>query len=374
MHKHWDIFCKVVDNFGDIGVCWRLAKQLHHEHGLQVRLFVDNLAVAKQILIGIDANLAIQKCDGVTIVYWHDNTAYEDVADIVIETFACGLPPTYLENMHLETIWINLDYLSAEPWISDFHAKNGKFDQTNLTRHFYFPGFNESTGGLLREQDLITRRDHFQQSTHAQQAFLQSLGITNLTDDLKISLFSYANAPLEKLLDSLVQGGNQTTLFLPLNDCLPSNLSLIGGESLAVGNCVKVGNLTVHVLPFLTQDDYDKLLWLCDVNFVRGEESWARALWAGKPFIWQPYLQTDNTHLIKLNAFLETFYTHHDINQTIVALYQAWSVGEFSNEVWAAYLTDMPEIKAHTLQQSNALIQQAALVPKLAAFCANLTI
>jgi hypothetical protein len=25
MQLHWDIFCRVIDNFGDIGVCWRLA-------------------------------------------------------------------------------------------------------------------------------------------------------------------------------------------------------------------------------------------------------------------------------------------------------------------------------------------------------------
>ncbi len=38
-----DIFCAVVDNYGDIGVCWRLARQLAHEHGMTVRLWVDDL-------------------------------------------------------------------------------------------------------------------------------------------------------------------------------------------------------------------------------------------------------------------------------------------------------------------------------------------
>ena len=40
----WDIFCTVVDNYGDIGVCWRLARQLAAEHGFAVRLWVDDLA------------------------------------------------------------------------------------------------------------------------------------------------------------------------------------------------------------------------------------------------------------------------------------------------------------------------------------------
>ena len=25
---HWDMFCRVIDNYGDIGVCWRLAADL----------------------------------------------------------------------------------------------------------------------------------------------------------------------------------------------------------------------------------------------------------------------------------------------------------------------------------------------------------
>ncbi|MBY0444112.1 MAG: elongation factor P maturation arginine rhamnosyltransferase EarP, partial [Burkholderiales bacterium] len=37
----WDIFCRVIDNYGDIGVCWRLARQLSFEHGFAVRLMVD---------------------------------------------------------------------------------------------------------------------------------------------------------------------------------------------------------------------------------------------------------------------------------------------------------------------------------------------
>ncbi|MEO7887531.1 MAG: elongation factor P maturation arginine rhamnosyltransferase EarP, partial [Polaromonas sp.] len=37
----WDIFCKVIDNFGDIGVCWRLAADLA-SRGHKVRLWVDD--------------------------------------------------------------------------------------------------------------------------------------------------------------------------------------------------------------------------------------------------------------------------------------------------------------------------------------------
>ena len=42
-----------------------------------------------------------------------------------------------------------------------------------------------------------------------------------------------------------------------------------------------------------------------DWNFVRGEDSLVRALWAGKPFVWQIYPQHDGAHWDKLTAFLD---------------------------------------------------------------------
>ena len=67
------------------------------------------------------------------------------------------------------------------------------------------------------------------------------------------------------------------------------------------------GALTVRVLPFVPQDDYDRLLWACDVNFVRGEDSFVRAQWAGQPFLWHIYLQDENLHHVKLRAFLQRY-------------------------------------------------------------------
>lgn len=369
-HKKWDIFCKVVDNFGDIGVCWRLAKQLQIEHGLHIRFFVDKLSVAKQILTEIDVNKNIQQYQDVTIVHWHDETGFDDAADIVVETFACGIPSAYLSNMDAETIWINVDHLSAESWVPDFHACHGKHRETHFARYFYFPGFNKDTGGLLREQDLVTRRDIFQQSHGLQQDFWQSLNINDALDGVKVSLFSYPNAPIEELLQSLINGGQRVSLFLPFNDCLPTQL--LGQKNVAIGDRLIKGNLTLYILPFLTQDNYDKLLWACDINFVRGEDSWVRAIWAGKPFVWQPYWQTEQTHLVKLNAFLETFYANHTLSKTIAELHQAWAEGIFSTDAWQLYFANLADIKVLTERQSNALIRQEALSTKLVTFCANL--
>lgn len=368
--KKWDIFCKIVDNFGDIGVCWRLAKQLQSDYGFEIRFFVDKPIVAKQLLTDIDVSKSIQVYQDVTIVHWHDDTPFNDAADVVLETFACGLPIAYLTNMRAESIWVNVDHLSAESWVADFHAHHGKHRESNLTRHFYFPGFDESTGGLLRERDLIAQRDVFQQSQAVQQTFWQSLRINIASDEIKMSLFSYPNAPIDELLQLLINGKRRASLFMPLNDCLPKQL--LGQKNIAIGDCFNQGQLTLHILPFLSQDYYDKLLWACDINIVRGEDSWVRAIWAGKPFIWQPYWQTEQTHLLKLNAFLETFYANRSLSEVISALNQDWAEGNLSADAWSFYFARLDGIKALTQSQSCALIQQKTLVPKLVAFCANL--
>ena len=95
-------------------------------------------------------------------------------------------------------------------------------------------------------------------------------------------------------------------------------------------------------------------------------------LFRSKPFIWQPYLQEDNAHILKLNAFLKIFYNDFSLVQTTAALYQAWAVQEFYQPIWQAYLSDLPEVREYTKQQSEKLVQQESLAPKLLAFCDNL--
>ena len=132
--KHWDIFCKIVDNFGDIGVCWRLARQLQSEHGLQIRLWIDDLGAAQKIICSLNIAKSSQVCDEITILKWPSadkadsnrkaEADFSKAAEVVIEAFACGLPLAYLATMAKQkSKWVNLEYLSAEPWVADFHAK-----------------------------------------------------------------------------------------------------------------------------------------------------------------------------------------------------------------------------------------------------------
>ncbi len=355
--KRWDIFCKIVDNFGDIGVCWRLAKQLQNEHGLQIRLFIDDLDTAKYIVTEIDETKAIQACEDVTIAHWHQAVNVSDIADVVIETFACGLPAQYQNDMCADTVWVNVEHLSAEAWVADFHTQFSKVKDSNLTRHFYFPGFSEATGGLLHEQGLIAKRN-------------AALSATIANGELKVSMFCYANAPLKTLLSAIAGGDRHVTLLVPFESHLQSVASFFDRDALHIGDKAHQGELTLVVLPFLTQDDYDQLLWTCDINFVRGEDSWMRAIWAGKPFIWQPYLQSENTHLTKLDAFLALFYAADaNVNQSIGELHHAWSTDQFSVAIWQRYLSHLSEISTHTFQQSNALAKQSSLADRLVAFC-----
>ncbi len=42
--KSLDLVCRVVDNCGGIGVCWRLARNFMQEYGWAVMLWMDDLA------------------------------------------------------------------------------------------------------------------------------------------------------------------------------------------------------------------------------------------------------------------------------------------------------------------------------------------
>ena len=389
MKKRWDIFCKVVDNFGDIGVCWRLAKQLANEHGLQVRLYVDDIQVASKIISTININKTSQIIDSIEINLWNNATVFDATADVVIEAFACELPQSYLDLMSPETIWVNLEYLSAEPWVVDFHGKHSK--KGDLTRHFFFPGFNENTGGLIREKDAVnankkwipTTNPHLNPLPEGEKVSALSpsgrkldRGLAYFTVDkeaFNISLFCYEHAPLQALFHAAAGGMQKTTIYVPYTQSIQKIAPFFGKESLKVGDILSKNQLTLRVLPFLSQADYDALLCACDLNFVRGEDSWVRAIWAGKPFIWQPYVQSEDAHIVKLNAFLDVFYADLSAEQKTMLgeAHGYWLSGQGSEHVWKNYFKWLPEIALATQAKSQQLALQPDLASKLLIFCNN---
>ncbi|WP_343729995.1 elongation factor P maturation arginine rhamnosyltransferase EarP [Duganella sp.] len=302
--RRLDLFCRVVDNYGDIGICWRLARQLVREHGLTVSLFVDDLASFRRICPAVDVAADRQQVDGVTVQHWRDQDGVytpADVADIVVEFFAVDIPPGYINAMaqcQPRPVWLNLEGLTAEEWVEGCHRLPSPQAQS-LMKHFFFPGFTDKTGGLLREAELEQLRLQFEPA-----AFLSQLGLTAAEQAAtKISLFCYPHAPVSALFEVWQNGKQPMTCLVPDGVAADAVRAFIGGE----GRVATHGALTVRVLPFVPQPDYDKLLWACDLNFVRGEDSFVRAQWAGKPFIWHIYPQDENLHHKKLRAFLQRY-------------------------------------------------------------------
>ena len=279
----WDVFCRVIDNHGDAGVCWRFAADLA-ARGEQVRLWIDDPSPL--------AWMAPCGAAGVEVVHWTDATPPQAPGEVVVEAFGCDPPAAFvaaMAAMAAPPAWINLEYLSAEDWVERAHALPSpqmSGPGRGLVKHFFFPGFSERTGGLIREPGLLAAR-----ATFEREPWLAAHGIAPRPGERLACLFCYDNPALPELLRLL---GDRPTLLLATPG--PATRQLAGLETPA--------GLRVQALPWLTQPDFDRLLWSCDLNLVRGEDSFVRAMWAARPFVWQIYPQHDMAHAAKLEAFL----------------------------------------------------------------------
>lgn len=391
-----DLFCRVVDNYGDIGVSWRIARQLHHEHGWQIRLWVDDLAAFKRIEPGLDVAIAHQEIRGVDIRQWCFETSAGTTAEmpsaltaltpypIVIAAFSCDLPETWVAAMQKTgSTWINLEYLSAEAWVENCHGLPS-LRQDGLKPYFFFPGFTNQTGGLPREKDLIERRQAWKSNPAIQSHFLSALGLPlNVvnriqhakTSDFKpgmsaaaervletdmprlVSLFCYPHAPYQALLEALQHHHRFSILLVPEGVC----------PGVPTG---QFGQVQVRRIPFLSQDEYDQLLWTCDLNFVRGEDSFMRATWAGKPFVWQIYPQQEDAHLTKLDAWL----ARAQLSAAAEDCQRSWNHPHHPVDFMTALSAALqPDAWQEWEKNSNFLSNRLANVPDLAgsiaAFC-----
>lgn len=367
MKARWDVFCTVVDNFGDIGVTWRLARQLVAEHSVAVRLWVDDLRAFERLCPDIDINASQQWQQGVEVRQWTADWQPTEAADVVIAAFACQLPSAYMDAMAVREkppLWMNLDYLSAEDWIVGCHGLPS-VKYKSVQKFFFFPGFQKGTGGLLRESGLLERRQQFQQNPEAQREFLQGLGIDRAQGARLVSLFAYENKGLASWLDALAADSTPTHLLVPEGRILGDVERWLGVDGLEAGAVHVRDALTVQVLPFVRQDQYDRLLWCCDFNAVRGEDSFVRAQWAGRPLLWHIYQQDEDIHLDKLEAFL-ALYTKRlsePAREAISGLWHAWNAGEKMSDHWLATRKHWPELQKH----AEAWCLEQALQDDLAA-------
>jgi uncharacterized repeat protein (TIGR03837 family) len=282
----WDLYCRVVDNFGDVGVAWRLAADLAGR-GESVRLALDDAGALRW--------MAPEGAPGVDVVGWEDGPS--PAPDVVVELFGAGRPATAWPRGASAPVFVNLEHLSAEPYVERSHGLPSpavRAGEPPSTTWFFFPGFSEATGGLLREPGLLERRRAFGMGDD----WLASIGVAARAGERRVSLFCYGNDAVRDLLDALAAA--------------PTVLLLAPGAAAeqvaaALGPSLRRGAVRAVRVPLLAQVDYDRLLWSCQVNFVRGEDSFVRAFWAGAPFVWQLYVQADGAHAVKLDAFLARF-------------------------------------------------------------------
>ena len=359
---HWHIFCKVIDNYGDIGVCWRLSCDLA-TRGECVVLWVDEPSAL--------AWMAPSGRLGVEVRKWlnpFENLVFRD-SIVLIESFGCEINPELIanyqdysriiSNSYLE--WINLEYITAEPYAETHHILPSPVQTgpgKGLTKHFFYPGFTPRTGGLLREPDLRERQAQFDRAV-----WLQNQGI-RWHGELLVSLFCYEPRALGALLDQLANGPQPVKLLITAGRARAAVEAWFANRMGRTSSPNVRGQLSFVYLPKLTQLAYDELLWACDLNFVRGEDSLVRAIWAGKPFVWQIYPQDDNAHHAKLDAFLKVL----GACDSLTAFHHAWNGMKVAEAPSALPSIDLQSWGEIATQARNRWLSHTDLTTQLLAF------
>lgn len=348
-----DIFCRVIDNYGDAGVCGRLAQQWATEIGGITRLYMDDPSVLRLLRLPEPLPFAL--------IPWNDATPYTDPADMVIEAFAANLPDTILQTLAVTAtppVWIDLEYLSAEAWVEGFHAIPSRHPTTHLQKTVFFPGFTSKTGGILREKTLMSDKNAFLSDKIAQNSWRKAHNIPEIDDNgIDISLFCYKTAPEDDFLAALSTYHRPVRVFRP--------------EQREDVTVTTTGFLTLYRIPFLPQMDFDRLCQTSHLNFVRGEDSFVRAQLAGKPFIWNIYVQDDDAHLQKCAAFLERylpFFAPFE-RDLLAQAHNLWNEGGRKQpDVWHKLLDSLPALSACAGRWSDELYAQDDLATQLLRF------
>lgn len=374
-----DVFCEVIDNFGDAGVCWRLARALAAQ-GLAVTLWIDDLRRLQRLRPALDPALPVQPLDGFQVRHWRNAEAAataasaSSAADLVVAAFGCRLPHDYLEAMAARSeppAWVNLEYLSAEDWVAGSHGLPSPHPRLKLTEHFYFPGFGSGTGGLLKEATYDDAKRAFEGGQRP--AFLAQLGVPVAEGVPLVSLFCYPAADVEGLFSAMAGG--------PTVHCVvPEGVTMLAPPA---GQSRTVGALTLHGIPFVAPDDYDRLLWSCDLNFVRGEDSAVRAQWAGRPLLWQLYPQEGDAHRVKLDAFLNRYTAGMPppLAAVVTRAMRSWNGAQDSESLtgagshapdWISVLAALPALRLHAGQWAARLGSQPELAAGLIEFAGKI--
>lgn len=384
-----DIFCAVIDHFGDIGVSWRLARQLSDEYGWRVRLWVDDLHTFAQLCAAVNPHALRQQVGPLTVEYWHAHIDWSlrpiDVADVVIEAFACNPPLAYIAAMaqraqgahqNRAPVWINLEYLNNEDWVSGCHLKPSPHPHYPLIKYFFCPSLSASAGSVLKERRLDETRRAFLADANPRAALWAELGLPAPKPDATvISLFSYENAALESLLTAWRAAAAPVACIVPEGICSNAIAHCLRLSTLAAGTISTHEQLTLYGAPFVQQDIYDRLLWSCDLNFVRGEDSFVRAQWAQRPLVWQLYPQSEGAHFAKLDATLAVYAADLPIaaRAAFIRFWHAWN-GAVPADVldWHGFWRHRGIFALHARRWAHRLNTLGSLAAQLVEFCESI--
>lgn len=374
-HICW-LFCNVIDNFGDIGVSWRLAQAVQRELGCTVHLWVDDLCALRALCPDLPAPPCLHQ--NIHIHTWRPDDA-DDVSrlaapHIVIETFACHLPDNVLAVIQKnQPLWLNWEYLSAEASNERLHLLPS-VQANGLSKYFWFMGFSEKSGGLIREGDFAQRIEYDSRLFRRQ----IQLGEKSTPEWL---LFGYHSPVWAKWLHTWQQHGQPMTLLLAGNQIIDSlkQAHMIPAHALLHnGDTFQTACIRLIKIPFVAQQDFDRLLQLADGLIVRGEDSFVRAQLAGKPFFWHIYPQDEKVHLGKLHAFWskvqpnyppEIWTAHQSLSDELNNAHELSDPSRL--QAWQTLMTHQDTWQQSVAKWQKFLFSQTTATEKLAKFMAN---
>ncbi len=348
-----DIFCNVVDNFGNAGVCLRLARVLSSQ--FKVTLWCNHLQTINTITTSQD------RSNGrLTIREWNpDSVSAMEPGAAVIMAFSCRAETILLEKLRARrTPVINLEYFCCEDWVEGMHTLSAPAD--GLNGYYFFPGVTGRTGGMICEPEFKAR--------------IEAAAARKSGSIRTVTLFSYANPRVAEVLRALENSSKPALITVFAGKAL-DNINQIMDSRMQTGDEYSSGRLTFRISPMLSQEEYDQQLLNADLNLVRGEDSIARAMLAGRPFLWQIYPQEENYHLVKLDALFTQMSRLHISKNALAELKEAtsaynsapdssfdlsgWDIDAFEeswqelSRAWSSYLTSMVPLQ----DQLTAFIQ-----------------
>lgn len=380
--KTLDIFCEIIDNYGDIGVVYRTAKELQKIFPKsKIRAFLNKLDEFKKINSQV-LDLPSQNIDGIeyiTFDYLRDNANELLTAQVIIEAFGCQIPEEYMEIAYDNSeLLINLEYLSAEDWIEDFHLQSSPLGRGKLKKVFFMPGFTEKSGGVIADSNYLERIQRVLENKELYEKKYLS-DIEDRENKIVGTLFSYEKnfTPLLEDLKKLDKDVVILAMGEKTQDSLRKILKNFSIEDFR--NSLKYGKIEIRFLNFLNQEEYEELINIVDFNFVRGEDSFIRAVLTGKPYMWHIYCQEEYAHMDKIEGFLDKYrrvienFSDEDFLLNMEKFFKDYNFRkenslELGKESYLYFFENLAKIEKYNTIFRDFLIQKCNLINKLKDF------